>query len=244
MSVLVNYAGRLGNNILQYCMGSYLAYKFDLSFDKCLDLNGDFEINNKEGGRSLESHIEVNDENLQDILSRNSIDSGIILNGWFQSKHIFENEEILSYYKKCIVPKHIDNTSDLFVHVRLGDIDKEFNLPYEYYYQQMSYANYYDCFISSDSPDHKIVKKLKNNFKNVQIFTGWNPSFVIRYGANCKNLVLSSGTFSFCMLLFNRCDAEVYCIDNDTMRDKFNIRQWHGDMFSAFTGKNKHHFYS
>ena len=244
MSVLVHYSGRLGNNILQYCMGSYLAHKFNLFFDKHLDLNDDFEINKKESGRSIGNHIEVNDDNLQELLSKKSIDSGIKLNGWFSSKYIFENEEILFHYRNCIIPKYVDNTSDLFVHVRLGDIDNKFNLPYDYYHQQISSTSYNNCFISSDSPNHEIIKKLKDNFKNVQLFTGFSPSFAIRYGANCKNLVLSAGTFSFCMLLFNRCDAEVYCIDNETMRDKFNIKQWTGDMFSAFAGKDRCHFYS
>ena len=244
MSVMVNYAGRLGNNILQYCMASYLAKKFNLSFSKELDLNDDFQINGNIDGRSFENHLEVNDENIKDVLSMSSIDRGIFLSGWFQDKSIFENEEILEHYRKSIIPNPIENPSELFVHVRLGDIDKEFNLPYSYYHKQICQIQYTDCFVTSDSPDHLIVNNIKNNFKNVQIFTGWNPSFVIRYGANCKKLVLSSGTFSFCMALFNRCDPEVYCIDNDTMRKAFNIRQWHGDMISAFIGKNKYYFYN
>lgn len=244
MSVLVDYAGRLGNNILQYCMASYLSYKFDLSLNKSLDLNDDFEINQKEGGRSLENHIEVNDDNLQEILARKSIDSGIRVKGWFSSRYVFENEEIISYYKKCIVPKKIDNTSDLFVHVRLGDIDKKFNLPYTYYEDQISKINYNDCFLTSDSIDHPIVKDLQKRFKNIQLSIGWSPSFTIRYGANCDKLVLSSGTFSLCMALFNRGTPNVYCIDNYSMEKYFKIKQWDGGGFYAFIGKSNFNFYN
>jgi hypothetical protein len=191
--------------------------------NKSLDLNEDFEINQKEGGRSLENHIEVNDDNLQEILARKSIDSGIRVNGWFSSRYVFENEEIISYYKKCIVPKKIDNPSDLFVHVRLGDINKKFNLPYEYYKNQISKIDYNDCFLTSDSISHPIVKDLQKRFKNIQLFTGWSPSFTIRYGANCNKLVLSSGTFSLCMALFNRGTPNVYCIDNYSMEKNANF---------------------
>ena len=245
MSVLVNYAGRLGNNILQYCMGSYLAHKFDLKLKTDpIGLNDDFEIRYNEGGRCLEEMIEANDDNILEILSMDSIDKGIHVNGFFQNKAIFQNEDIISFYKDSLVPKKIDNTSDLFIHVRLGDIKDDFNLPYRYYEDQISKIDYNDCFLTSDSIDHPIVKKLQRRFKNVQLFTGWSPSFTIRYGANCNKLVLSAGTFSFCMALFNKGAPIVYCIDNDAMSQRFNVRQWDGGMFSALAGKPGFNFYT
>ena len=245
MSVLVNYSGRLGNNILQYLMGKYIAHKFDLKLKTDpVGLNDDFEIRYDEGGRCLEEMIEVNDDNILEILSMDIIDKGVNLNGFFQKKAIFQNEDIVSFYKDSLVPKKIDNTSDLFIHVRLGDIEDTFNLPYEYYENQISKINYNDCFLTSDSIDHPIVKKLQTRFKNVQLFTGWSPSFIIRYGTNCNKLVLSAGSFSFCMGFFHKGDPTVYCINNEVMNQHFNITQWDGGMFSALVGKPGFNFYT
>ena len=103
MSVLVNYKGRLGNNILQYCMASYLAHKFDLRLKTDpVELNDDFEIHYDDGTRCLEEMIEVNDDNILEILSMDSIDKGIRLNGFFQNKTIFQNEDITSFYKDLL----------------------------------------------------------------------------------------------------------------------------------------------
>lgn len=148
MSVTVSYKGRLGNNILQYLMGKYLSHKFDLKLKTDLIvLNDDFEINNSEGGRCIDEIFEVNDDNILEILSMKKIDKGLCLNGYFQNKNIFQNEEIFYFYRNSIVPKKIENPSDLFVHVRLGDIKDDFNLPYQYYENQISKINYNDCFL-------------------------------------------------------------------------------------------------
>lgn len=243
MSVKINYLGRLGNNILQYLMASYLSSKFDLALDQPTDLNDDFEINKHEGGRHLENVVEVNDSNVMEFLEKDSINHGLLVNGFFQNKDIFLRQDVLDFYRKTIIPKYIPNTSDLFVHIRLGDTEDKSNLPYEYYENQMNKIEYHTCLLASDSPDSKIIKKFRSQYKNVQIFEGWKPSFVIRYGANCDQMLLSAGSFSFCMALFRLKNSKVYCIDNQIMTENLKVRQWNGDMFSAFINKDNFLFY-
>lgn len=244
MSVKINYLGRLGNNILQYLMGQFLAVKFNLSFDETINLNDDFDVKKYENGRSFDNVLEINDDNIISYLEKETIDHGIWLNGYFQNKEIFLRQEVIDFYRNTIVPKSINNPSDLFVHVRLGDIQNNFNLPYFYYKNQLSKINYNTCFLSSDSIDNEIVNKIKCNFKNISIFDGWQPSFIIRYAANCDKILLSAGSFSFCMALFRIKDSEVYCIDNEVMVKQLKIKQWDGGMFSAFLGKENFHFYN
>ena len=244
MTVKITYLGRLGNNILQYLMARYLANKFDLILDQTIDLNDDFEISAQKGSRHFENLVHVNNDNIMEFLSKERINHGLLLNGYFQNKEIFLNQDILNFYRQTLIPKHIPNTSNLFIHVRLGDISGKLNLPYEYYENQMNKIEYHTCFLTSDSVDHCIVKKLRSKFKNVQIFNGWAPSFTIRYGANCDQMLLSAGSFSFCMALFRLKNSKVYCIDNQTMTESLKVRQWDGEGFSAFINKDNFYFYN
>lgn len=246
MSVSVNFKGRLGNNILQYLMGQYISDKFDLHFDSYIDLNDDFEIKRTSGSRFFENKVELNDDNIFYFLEKRNIDHGFLLNGYFQNKNIFDNQNLVDFYRERIVPKFIENPSHLFIHVRLGDIENKFNLPYKYYYDQISKIDYKDSFLSTEekSLNHKIIKCITKNFHNVNLFTGWNPSFVIRYAANCEKLVLSAGSFSFCMALFRNNNSKIYCIDNEVMQNIFNIRKWDGGMFSSFIGRENFNFYN
>ena len=226
-------------------MGKYIAHKFDLKLKTDpIDLNNDFEIMHNEGGRSIDEMIEVNDENILEILSQEKIDKGIHLNGYFQNKQIFQNEKITSFYRNSLIPNKINNTVDLFIHVRLGDIADKFNLPYKYYEDQISKIDFQDCFLTTDSVNHPIVRSIKRKFKNIQLFNQKKPSFIMRYGANCNKLILSAGTFSFCMGFFNRGVPDVYCIDNNVMKNKLKVKQWDGGMFSALIGKPGFHFYN
>jgi hypothetical protein len=244
MSLEINYIGRLGNNILQYLMGQYLSHKFNLQFNAELESNDDFIIHKTSGSKNYSCKVEVNDSNIFDIINTENIKHGIHLNGYFHDRKIFENKHIINFYKSRIIFKPLNGVYDLFAHVRLGDIDNRHNLPYEYYHEQIEKVPYEKCTISTDSPDHDIVKKLMSNFKNCNILGDCSPSYALRYGANCNNLVLSPGTFSFCIAFFSLCDPDVYCIDNIILKEKFNRKSWDGGVFTAFIGREKFNFYN
>jgi hypothetical protein len=86
---------------------------------------------------------------------------------------------------------------DAFVHVRLGDIGgMGWNPTFEYYEKALRNIPSENIYISSDSPDHEICKKIFTNFPRVN----WVPDSEIvstfQFGSTCKYLILSHGTFS------------------------------------------------
>jgi hypothetical protein len=242
-SVKVNYYGRTGNHILMYLMAQYIAEKHNLSFDvRFYDYEGMkhcFDITVYSGTNKYDNEIEITDDNVIDFLKCNALNSNVALKGFFQSPEILGNSHIKESYKKYIRPKQIDTASDLFVHVRLGDILNRHSLPYEYYRDSIRKVNFNSGIIASDSPQHEIVQKLKSEF-GLNILLA-SPTDTIYYGSQCKNLVLSAGTFSF-LSGFYSTNSNVFYIDNPTMLEYFGIPSWGPDIFSIFKGQNN--FYS
>ena len=72
-----------------------------------------------------------------------------------------------------------------------------------------------------------------------------SPSYTIRYGSQCKNLVLSHGSFSFLIGLFSN-NSNIYFIDNKTQKHIYGIDKWDGcgpGMFSTFVGQKNMFLY-
>jgi hypothetical protein len=245
MSVDVQYHGRLGNNIIQYLVGQYFSKKFNLRFNNNIDLNEHFDIKIFSGLKEYNDKIEINDNNIIDYLNKNSLDCGIIVNGFFQLKELFKNKEFFNFCNVCLKPKKIDDVIDLFIHVRLGDIEQvNMNLPYEYYKEQIDKINHKNILISTDNPDSHIIKKIQNEYLNVKLFYCNNPSECIRYGAQAKNLIIGNGSFGFCMALFSLPETNVYCVNHETVKNKFNIVIWDGDMIDGLYNRENTYFYS
>ena len=244
MSVEIQYHGRLGNNIIQYLVGQYFAKKFNLQFNNTIDLNQDFEIETFSGSNIYTNKIEINDKNVIDYVNKNTLDCGIILNGFFQLKELFKNNEFLNFCKICLKPKKIDDNIDLFVHIRLGDVEgANMNLPYEYYEQQIDKINYQKILISTDNISSPIIKKIQDKYSNVNLFYCEHPATCIRYGAQAKNLIIGCGSFGFCMALFSDPTTNIYCINHDTIKNKFNRTIWDGDMIDALYNRENTYFY-
>ena len=243
-SIKIQYDGRLGNHLLIYMMGQYLAEKFDLVFDQSVwnnELIENFIINKFSGSKVFNDFETVNDNNIIEILNKNNFENGMLLSGgFFQNVEIFKYPNLIDHYKKYIVPKKIETTADLFVHVRLGDIQNRHSLPYEYYKKSIQKIKFNSGVISSDSNDDEIVRTLSQEF-NLKIINE-SPSYTIRYGSQCKNLVLSEGSFSFLIGLFSN-NSNIYFIDNKTSKNIYDINKWDGGEFSAFVGQKNMFLY-
>lgn len=241
-SVNINYYGRLGNHILMYMMGQYLAEKFNLKFDLKINdpfLYDHFNISLFCGNKNHTNTFEVTDENVTDVLKKNELNFNLLLNGFFQSVDVLGNVDIQNKYKTYINPKETHHACDLYVHVRLGDITNRHSLPLEYYKNTLKRINYSNGIISSDSPNHPIINQLCNEFGLKRLVT--TPAQTIQIGSSCKNLLLSAGTFSFLSAFFS-VNSNVFYIDNPTMKKYFQIDPWGPDIFSIF--KNKYNFFS
>jgi hypothetical protein len=223
--VLINYLGRLGNNMLQYSAAKIFSNKFkiklltpptsgDINFIDIIKTNDDtsFEVYS---GKT----IIVNNQNILELLSNESCEPAIyIFDDFFQIK-----EFIVTYTEeiKNIFYSQSNDIDNVFVHYRIGDIEFLKNmLPIEYYIEALEKIGVSGGVISSDSPNHKNVKLLSNKFKLEVIIKP--PLETIILGSKYNNLVLSEGTFSWWIGMLSNAENIIY---ND--RERF----WHGDIF-------------
>ena len=134
-----------------------------------------------------------------------------------------------------------NNNDDVFVHCRIGDLEKlGFLLPYEYYDKALSSTIHQISneagrmeggrrkgYISSDSPNHRYVQDLMAKY-DLELYKG-DPFKTLLFGSTCKTLVLSQGTFSWLMGFLSQ--NEVVCVNPE------QVRYWHGSIFQAFRDK-------
>jgi len=235
-SVRIQYDGRLGNHVLIYLMAQYIAEKYNLYFDQNLwnnNFNDHFIVNKFSGNIIYDQFYTVNDDNIMTFLQQKTLCKGVyLINGFFQSPEIFKINNLIESYKKYIIPKTLECKNDLFVHVRLGDIKNKFSLPYEYYKKSIEKIKFNSGIIASDNVDDEIVIKLSKEY-NLKILNE-SAEYTVRYGSQCKNLVLSAGSFSFITALFSN-NSNIYFITNETQKKIYGINNWDLGMFSAFT---------
>ena len=153
----------------------------------------------------------------------------------------FQTREISLYlynYLQSIKNKIMDKNqykdryqknNDCFVHIRLGDMAKT-NPGLAYYENCLKECD--KIFISSDEPEHEIVKTLLSKYPHASLFNATEKS-TIQFGSTCKYVVLSQGSFS-AFIGWISFFSEVYV-------PKTNIGKnvWYGDMFSIPGFKQK-----
>ena len=163
-AVTIKYNGLMCNKILQYLMGQYIAEKYNLVFENSLPeelgLNEIFKVKKYSGNNSYSNVELLCDANQVSFLSRDSVNSNVYLDGFFQEPSILKNPELISKYKEYLKPINNEKIDDVFVHVRLGDVyNSGMHLPYEYYNNTLEKINFDSGVVASDSLDNDIVKK-------------------------------------------------------------------------------------
>lgn len=195
--VSIKYEGRFGNNLFQFATAKVVADKLGLNISNPLDTK---------------------------ILPHKNIfppDTGddIHFNGFFQTQDIVGHFSELSFLK-------VEKRNETFVHARLGDLlevhsgDGNRFMPLDYY--EMAIGQSKGGYISSDSPNHPIVKELIQKY-NLNLFED-SPENTIVFAAGCSKKVLSLGTFSWWIGYLGN-QKEVICPDFT----KYPI--WHGNIF-------------
>ena len=202
----IGLAGRFANHIIRNLYASFLAeagnIKFIYSYDEEIKKLGIPLF--RDGVNICDKTLIIRDEFFFDLLDA-KVDYNIFVD-WCSAQnhkfalklfHYFRTKEIKSSVTKAnIFAKRYDNNSDVFVHVRLGDV-VEFNPGYDYYDSALSKCSAQSGFISSDSPNHPIVLVLAAKY-NLELFEA-NEVETIMMASTCKNLILSHGTFSWLM---------------------------------------------
>lgn len=89
-----------------------------------------------------------------------------------------------------------NNNNDIFIHVRLGDISNSIYIQtIDYYDKILRELTFNNGYISSDSIDNIICKVLIIKYKLTVI--NYNDVETIMFATTCKNVILSTGTFSW-----------------------------------------------
>ena len=227
------HRGRLGNlffvNMALHFISKknnlYVEYQFHEKFQK-------LGVKLFTGEKTYNETIKLSDNNFFEIVTGESINKNVsIVNDmWCQTcefshylKSYFDEDEQKNHIIKNNIYKERYNTNnDVFVHIRLGDIIEhiEWCQTFEYYDKILANIKFDNGYISSDSIDYYICKKLIKKY-NLQVINQ-DEINTIMFGSTCKYVVLSGGTFSW-LIGFLAYYSEIYY-------PKI-IHKWHGDIF-------------
>lgn len=233
--------GRLGNLFFINMAVHFISLKLNL---KCIyKYKSKFEkigISLFEGSRQFEedNYIEYTDDNFMDIIHFFNEKKNIKItnNLWFQTEEFCELLKLYfrhDYHKHKIITNNLfkcryNSNSDLFIHVRLGDlVNMNANME-DYFYNTIKSISFENGYISSDSIEHSFCKKLISTF-SLNIINK-NEEETIMFGSTCKYIVLSGGTFSWLIGFFAFFSKVIYfpIIKTPWYGPIFNNMNWKG----------------
>ena len=223
--ISVNYKGLYGNNLFQASVANFLAKKHNQNINN--KFNSFIKTHETSNPTKTHGRIIVTDNNIEDVYNQENMTHDLVLNDFFQTKFCVQKIAEYNEYTN-IMDKPIDAT---FVHIRLGDIKDKMSISYDYYDESIRRYNNDRVIISSDSPYDELVQKLSREH-GADIFVD-NIENTIMAGANCKNKILSMGTFSWWIgFLGNKFlgDQKGFTI---CPKEERSIK-WHGDIFPIF----------
>jgi len=236
--------GRLGNQIFRNLAVSLIAEKNDLYVDySYYEVIKQLGIDLFIGKNKFNSKKDLTDDNYSIFYNNLSLTTNLNMTGdysYFQSKYI---SNLIYHYlhsdkiKENIIKKNqfeerYNNNNDLFIHIRLGDIER-FNPGITYYMKAISCSSFDNIYVSSDSIDHVIIKQIVEKYPNT-IIIDYDEIKTFQFASTCKNIILSHGSFSAIIGYLSFFSNIYYPKYEDN-------KMWYGDMFSI-DGWNKIEF--
>ena len=225
--------GRFGNLFFINIAVHFLSMKYDLRFNykyynKFKRLGIDLFI----GKNMYEETVVLNDNNFYDFICKTIYKKTnlIITNTmWCQTKefcyalkYYFSKVKIkMNIIKNNIFRKRYCKNNDLYIHLRLGDVESKFENVYKYYEKVISQIQFENGFISSDDVHSSICQFLITKY-NLKVLN-YNEIDTIMFASTCNHIVLSGGTFSWLIGFFAFFSKNIYY---PNIRDK-----WYGDIF-------------
>ena len=228
-----HHGGRFANLFFTGMALHFIAKKYNLEVaykehDKFKKLGVEWFV----GNNTYENTVKLSDNNFYNYIIGNKISReniSIENNVWCQTrefsfylKHYFDND----LQKNKIIENNLfkdryTNNNDVFIHIRLGDISHtNYIQPITYYENALKLFNFENGYISSDTIDHPTCQTLIQKY-NLNIIN-YNEEETIMCASTCKNVILSSGTFSWLIGLLSYYSNIYY--------PKIYVK-WHGDIF-------------
>lgn len=226
-------SGRFGNRFFQNLVIDMLSRKFDLParyeyFNECAQLGFDLFT---QGVNIFNDTCVVNDMNVIRLLDMKNIKNmnvNLVIqkhDAYFQCPDIAEriraSLDIEKIKEKNPNSLRYGDNSDVFVHVRLGDLaNRNLTPDINYYETILNSISFTRGYISTDTPNHPMIDHLVrkyhlNHFLDNEIAT-------IQFGSTCKYIVTAGGTFSWLIALLG--------FNSDVYYPK-NYLKWHGDIY-------------
>ncbi|PHX74754.1 MAG: hypothetical protein CK547_01490 [Chitinophagaceae bacterium] len=222
--------GRLGNQLIRNLAVSLLAEKHNLKVNYCAkDIIEQLGIELFSGNNIYTNTQLLNDDNYFSIYNSEKLNYNLNPNNnFFQTKEItnFLYNHLYNIKSKIIeknpFKNRYKNNNDLFIHVRLNDVS-HLNPGIHYYLNAIKKINFDTIFISTDDPNHSIIKILLEN-PNAKLIQR-NEIHTFQFGSTCKHILLSHGSFS-AIIGYLSFYSTVYYPEYD------QNKIWYGDMFS------------
>jgi hypothetical protein len=244
--------GRFGNQFFRNMVGYLLSKKYDKQciFQECEDFNKlgiYFKSKNVDiSDISKKKNVYITEENIINFLKEDVVfDYNIFFNNVYcQSKYVSQliydlfnnknNKLHLSVINNNKFKYNYNNNDDVFIHIRLGDIIPFIESrcpPIQYYENILDNLEYKNGYIASDSIDHDMCKKLifKYNLKIIN----YDKIETILFGSTFKNVILSTGTFSWLIGILSFYSSNIYYYN------PAKIIEWYGPIFEINFDKNK-----
>jgi hypothetical protein len=204
----VHAEGRLGNHVIRNTVCSLLAEKYQLRFrygyEAQLDRLGIPLY--KSGTKFHQNYVELaNDDFLRYFLNEDLGNNNIATNRTF-----FQNKDIADYLKthfasdavKKSIMEHnhhrarYDNNDDVYVHIRLGDV-VAYCPGFEYFDKVLQQLTFRKGYISSETLEHDTCVRLVQKYGLTPLVM--DEVETIMFGSTCRHVVLSNGTFGWCI---------------------------------------------
>ena len=233
-TITANCPGRLGNLLFHNFVVSWFAMRYKKaavyqSEDRFTKLGIFFH--KEMDPVSSDTCIKVNDSNLLTYMDNPTNETYCItmMNDTYcqlkEVSHLLYTHFRLPAIRHSIVSANpfrdrYRTNRDVFVHVRLGDVQK-YCPSVTYFETALKSISYEKGYISTDSPNHPLIKTLCTNY-TLQLIVLWEIE-TLQFASTCAHLVLSNGTFSWAMgaLAFDAVSVQYPRLKH----------KWHGDIF-------------
>lgn len=184
----------------------------------------------------FETNIEIGDDNFFQYIHTPIENNFSLASSWCQTKdfanyiynHIRKPDIKKSVIEKNKYKHRYNNNNDVFIHIRLGDvIDKQKKTyTFEYFDNILKSLQFEKGYIASESLNDELCTRLIEKYNLIPYYN--DEVDTIMFASTCKNVILTSGTFSWVIGVFSYDSTVFYKLSDDGWCSQviFSIDDW------------------